>query len=46
MSKKRLYISADIEGVAGVVSGEHTMPAGFEYQQAREWYTAEVACRL
>jgi len=42
MSKKRLYISADIEGVAGVVSGEHTMPAGFEYQQAREWYTAEV----
>jgi D-amino peptidase len=42
MSKKRLYISADIEGVAGVVSGQHTMPAGFEYQQAREWYTAEV----
>lgn len=42
MSKKRLYISADIEGVAGVVSGEHTTPAGFEYQQAREWYTAEV----
>ena len=43
MSKKRLYISADIEGVAGVVSGEHMMPSGFEYQQAREWYTAEVA---
>jgi D-amino peptidase len=42
MSKKRLYISADIEGVAGVVSSEHTTPAGFEYQQAREWYTAEV----
>ncbi|MBT5293988.1 MAG: M55 family metallopeptidase [Cellvibrionales bacterium] len=42
MSAKRLYISADIEGVAGVATGEHTMPAGFEYQQAREWYTAEV----
>ena len=42
MAKKRLYISADIEGIAGVVSGEHMSPAGFEYQQAREWYTAEV----
>ena len=42
MSAKRLYISADIEGVAGVATGEHLMPAGFEYQQAREWYTAEV----
>lgn len=39
---QRLYISADIEGIAGVVSGEHMMPSGFEYQQAREWYTAEV----
>ena len=39
---KRLYISADIEGIAGVVSTEHMTPAGFEYQQAREWYTAEV----
>lgn len=42
MTKKRLYISADIEGVAGVVSSEHMSPAGFEYNQAREWYTAEV----
>lgn len=45
--KQRLYISADIEGIAGVVSHEHMSPAGFEYQQAREWYTAEVtvACK-
>ena len=35
MTKKRLYISADIEGVAGVVSSEHMSPAGFEYNQAR-----------
>ena len=42
MTKKRLYISADIEGTGGVVSGEHTTPAGFEYHQAREWMTAEV----
>ena len=40
--KKRLYISADIEGICGVVSTEHLMPGGFEYQQAREWMTAEV----
>ena len=39
---QRLYISADIEGIAGVVSGEHMSPAGFEYNLAREWYTAEV----
>ena len=42
MTNKRLYISADIEGVAGVVSGEHMNPKGFEYQQAREWMTGEV----
>ena len=39
---KRLYISADIEGIAGVVAGNHLMPGGFEYEQARQWMTAEV----
>lgn len=43
MNKKRLYISADIEGVAGVTTMEHLTPKGFEYNQAREWMTAEVA---
>ena len=42
MDKKRLYISADIEGVAGVATMEHLTPKGFEYNQAREWMTAEV----
>ena len=42
MKHKRLYISADIEGVAGVVSGQQTTPAGFEYQRACEWMTNEV----
>ena len=42
MQAKRLYISADIEGTAGVVSKEQLGPEGFEYQQAREWMTAEV----
>ena len=39
---QRLYISADIEGIAGVVNGNHLMPGGFEYEQARQWMTAEV----
>ena len=39
---KRLYISADMEGITGVATIEHLMPSGFEYQQAREWYTAEI----
>jgi D-amino peptidase len=42
MLHHRLYISADIEGVAGVVSREQALPEGFEYQQAREWMTNEV----
>jgi D-amino peptidase len=42
MSQKRLYISADIEGTAGVVSGDQCMPGQFEYEKAREWMTAEV----
>ena len=47
MATKRLYISADIEGVAGVVTPEQLGPQGFEYQKAREWMTGEVlaACR-
>ncbi len=38
----RLYISADIEGIAAVVSREHQSPEGFEYDQARNWMTDAV----
>lgn len=38
----RFYISADIEGVPGVVSREHLMPGRFEYEPARDWMTAAV----
>lgn len=43
----RLYISADIEGVAGVVSLHQLIPGEFEYERAREWMTAEInaACQ-
>ena len=38
----KLYISADMEGVAGVVSEQQLGPAGFEYERFREFMTAEV----
>ena len=37
-----VYICADIEGVAGVVSPAQTVQRGFEYEQARVWMTGEV----
>jgi D-amino peptidase len=41
----KVYISADMEGVAGAVTGEQLGPDGFEYQRFREFMTAEVnAC--
>jgi len=39
----RLYISADIEGIAGVVSRQQTLPSGLEYEAARRWMTDSVA---
>jgi D-amino peptidase len=38
----RFYISADIEGIAGVVSPDNLMPGRFEYEQARDWMTEAV----
>jgi D-amino peptidase len=38
----KVYISADMEGVVGVVTSDHLGPSGFEYQQARKWLTDEV----
>ena len=38
----KLYISADIEGVAGVVSRDQGSPDNFEYDKGREWMTGEV----
>ena len=40
--QKSLYISADIEGIAGVVNVNQCIPGQFEFEQAREWMTAEV----
>ena len=38
----KIYISADMEGVVGVVTGEQLGPTGFEYQRFREFMTQEV----
>ena len=38
----KIYISADMEGVVGVVTNEQLGPTGFEYQRFREFMTQEV----
>ena len=40
--KMKIYISADMEGITGVVTGEQLGPQGFEYSRFREFMTAEV----
>jgi D-amino peptidase len=42
----KVYISADMEGVTGVVTPEQLGPTGFEYQRAREFMTAEVLAAI
>lgn len=42
----KVYISADMEGVAGVVSDEQLGPTGFEYGRFREFMTAEVLAAI
>ena len=38
----KVYISADMEGVVGVVTNEQLGPSGFEYARFREFMTGEV----
>ena len=40
--KLKIYISADMEGVVGVVSDAQLGPEGFEYNRFREFMSAEV----
>lgn len=42
----KVYISADMEGIAGVVSGDQLGPTGFEYGRAREFMTGEVLAAI
>jgi D-amino peptidase len=38
----KVFISVDMEGVAGVVTGEQLGPTGFEYSRFREFMTREA----
>lgn len=38
----KIYISADMEGICGVVNNEHTDRNGREHDRARGWMTEEV----
>ncbi|UCE41101.1 MAG: M55 family metallopeptidase [Candidatus Aminicenantes bacterium] len=40
--KLKVYISVDMEGIAGVVNGEQTSASGGDYGIARRWMTQEV----
>lgn len=42
----KVFISADMEGVGGVVTAEQLGPSGFEYQRFREFMTAEVLAAI
>jgi D-amino peptidase len=42
----KVYISADMEGIGGVVSGEQLGPSGFEYPRFREFMTEEVLAAI
>ena len=42
----KVYISADMEGIGGVVSDQQLNPAGFEYGRFREFMTAEVLAAI
>jgi D-amino peptidase len=42
----KVYISADMEGVVGVVTGAQLGPGGFEYAKAREYMTQEVLAAI
>lgn len=38
----KVYISVDMEGIAGVVTADQLLPTGFEYEKAREFMTGEA----
>jgi D-amino peptidase len=43
---RKVFVSADMEGIAGVVTNEQLGPAGFEYGRFRELMTEEVNAAL
>jgi D-amino peptidase len=44
--KLKVHISVDMEGIAGVVTGEQLGPTGFEYGRFREFMTKEALAAI
>src|SRR5688500_19424886 len=44
--KLKVYISVDMEGVAGAVTADQLSPAGFEYGRFREFMTREAVAAV
>ena len=44
--KLKIYISVDMEGVAGVVTADQLGPAGFEYERFRHFMTNETLAAI
>lgn len=42
----KIYISVDLEGIAGTVTGEQLGPTGFEYERFRKFATAETVAAV
>jgi D-amino peptidase len=42
----KVYISADMEGITGVVTADQLGPGGFEYERFREFMTASVLAAI
>ncbi len=42
----KVFLSVDMEGITGVVTGEQLSPAGFEYQRFREFMTADALAAI
>src|ERR1700682_3796323 len=40
--KSKVYISVDMEGVAGTVTADQLLPSGFEYERFRHFMTDET----
>src|SRR3954449_2306013 len=38
----KIFIAVDMEGIAGVVTGDQLTPKGFEYERFRQFMTAEA----
>ncbi len=45
-TRPKIYISADLEGVTGVVTAEQLGPGGFEYERFRRFMTEEVLAAI